>query len=124
MKVLITGSNGFIGTHLCNEFETNGYEVIRCDLAEGDGIVSMDIMKPDDVKAKLRMYEPDILINMAGQANVALSWKKPQLTVELNTVGLINILEAVKDIDLHSRIIAVGSSDEYGSLKENGKNVM
>ena len=71
----------------------------------------------------LEEYQPDILINMAGQANVGLSWKKPQFTVELNTIGLINILEAVKDIDRSIHVIAVGSSDEYGNLKEIGANV-
>lgn len=123
MKVLITGSEGFVGTHLSNEFEENGYEVIRCSLAGGEGFISMDILDQEQILRILSEYKPDILINMAGQANVGLSWKKPQLTVSLNTIGLINIFEAVKEVNPRMRVIAVGSSDEYGSLKEYGANV-
>jgi GDP-4-dehydro-6-deoxy-D-mannose reductase len=68
-------------------------------------------------------YRPDVLINMAGQANVGLSWKNPQLTVSLNTIGLINILEAVRQVSPGMRVITVGSSDEYGSHGEKGANV-
>ena len=123
MKALITGSKGFIGSHLSAELEANGYEVIKCDLAEGDGVVAMNIMDQAMIQSVLEKYQPDVLINMAGQANVGLSWKKPQFTVELNTIGLINVLEGVRAVNPEIRVIAVGSSDEYGSLKDVGANV-
>lgn len=123
MKALITGSSGFIGSHLAGEFETNGYEVVRCDLKADEDTVPMDIMKPEVIQSILEKHQPDVIINMAGQANVGLSWKKPQLTVQLNTIGLINVLEAVRVVDPKIRVIAVGSSDEYGNLKDIGANV-
>lgn len=123
MKVLITGSSGFIGYHLAVEFEENGYEVVRCDLKESDNTVTMDIMNQDMIQRVLENHKPDVLINMAGQADVGLSWKKPGLTVELNTVGLINILEAVKVVNPGIRVLVAGSSDEYGSLKKGGTNI-
>ena len=123
MKALITGSSGFIGSHLTAELEANGYEVVRCDLKKTEDTVAMDIMNPEMIQSVLEKYQPDVLINMAGQANVGLSWKKPQLTVQLNTVGLINILETVRVVNPKIRVIAVGSSDEYGNLKEIGANV-
>lgn len=123
MKALITGSSGFIGSHLTDELEENGYEVVRCDLKKTENTVAMDIMNLEMIQGVLEKYQPDVLINMAGQANVGLSWKKPQLTVQLNTVGLINILEAVRASNPNIRVIAVGSSDEYGSLEERGANV-
>ena len=123
MKALITGGKGFVGSHLAAELEANGYEVICCDLFATDNIVAMDIMNPEMVLDILSKYKPDVLINMAGQANVGLSWKKPQLTVSLNTIGLINILEAVRTVDPSMRVITIGSSDEYGSLGEKGTNV-
>lgn len=123
MKALITGSSGFIGSHLTAELEANGYEVVRCDLKETEDTVAMDIMNPEMIQSVLEEQKPDVIINMAGQANVGLSWKKPQLTVQLNTIGLINILEAVKEVNPSMRVLAVGSSDEYGSLEERGANV-
>ncbi len=123
MKALITGSSGFIGSHLTAELEENGYEVVRCDLKATENTVAMDILNLEMIQHVLEKYQPDVIINMAGQANVGLSWKKPQLTVQLNTVGLINILEAVRAVNPKIRVIAVGSSDEYGSLEERGANV-
>lgn len=124
MIALITGSAGFYGKHLSDELEENGYEVIRCDLKTEGDIISMDIMNSDMVLDIISQHRPDVLVNMAGQANVGLSWKKPQLTVHLNTIGLINILEAVKTVNPKMRVIAIGSSDEYGNLKERGANVV
>lgn len=123
MRVLITGSAGFIGNHLTDEFESNGYEVIRTDLKVSEGIVALDIMNPEMVRNVIEEYKPDVIVNLAGQADVGLSWKKPQLTMELNTVGLINILEAVRTLNPDIRVIAIGSSDEYGNLREKGVNV-
>ena len=123
MKALITGSEGFIGTHLSRELEEHGYDVVRCSLAGGEGFTAMNILDPEMVSKVIADTCPDILINMAGQANVGLSWKKPQLTVSLNTIGLINVLEAVRSVNPEMRVIAVGSSDEYGSLEERGANV-
>ena len=123
MKTLITGSAGFYGTHLCTEFETNGYEVVKCDLRSSEDTIAMDIMNQGLIESILKEHKPDVIINMAGQADVGLSWKKPQLTVQLNTVGLVNILEAVKAVNKSIRVIAIGSSDEYGSLQEDGVDV-
>lgn len=123
MKALIAGSSGFIGSHLTAELEENGYKVVCCDLKISEDTVAMDIMNQEMIQSVLEKYRPDILINMAGQANVGLSWKKPQFTVQLNTIGLINILEAVKAVNPKMRVIAVGSSDEYGNLREIGVNV-
>lgn len=123
MKALITGSSGFYGTHLVAEFKAYGYDVIKCDLRAAEDTISLDIMNQEMVEDVLKEYKPDVIINMAGQANVALSWRRPQFTFELNTVGMINILEAVKSINSSIKIIAIGSSDEYGNLKELGADV-
>jgi len=123
MKTLITGSEGFIGSHLCTELESNNHEVIRCDIAPTKPCSTMDIMNLEDVKNTLKKEMPDALINLAGQANVGLSWKRPQFTVQLNTIGLINILEVVREVNPRIRVIAIGSSDEYGILKENADNI-
>lgn len=123
MRVLITGSEGFIGGHLVSKFESAGYEVVRCDLREANGVVPLNILDSDMMERVITEQKPDILINMAGQANVGLSWRKPQLTFQLNTIGLINILEAVRKINPAMRVIAVGSSEEYGVLLDKGANV-
>ena len=124
MKTLITGSSGFIGSHLTEELKKNNYKVVKSDLKESDDTVAMDIMNQEMIQKILEIHKPDIIINMAGQANVGLSWRKPQQTVQLNTVGLINILEAVRTVNPNIRVLAVGSSEEYGSLKDCGTNII
>ncbi len=123
MKALITGSSGFYGKHLSHEFEENGYEIIRCDLKPDKGTEFINILDYENVLNVLDKYKPDVLVNMAGQANVGLSWEKPQMTVQLNTVGFINIIEAVRAVNPSIKVVAIGSSDEYGILKELGNNV-
>lgn len=123
MKVLVTGGKGFIGSHLAYEFTSHEYNVICTDLKESEDIIEMDIMNQEMIQNVIKKYNPDIIINLAGQANVGLSWKIPQLTMRLNTIGMINILEAVKRVNPKIRVIAIGSSDEYGNLKDIGENV-
>lgn len=123
MKALVTGSSGFYGTHLCDELDASGYEVIKCDIKTTGNTIAIDILNAEMVRNIIDTFRPDVIINMAGQANVGLSWSKPQFTIELNIIGLINILEAVKELVPETKIIAIGSSDEYGNLKDKGANV-
>ena len=121
MRALVTGSEGFIGRHLCGELEAHGYEVIRCDIT--GSAERLDITDAAAVKNAFEKYAPDVIFNLAGQANVGLSWEEPQLTVRLNTLGFLNILEAVKSSGRKLRVIAMGSADEYGRLGLNGGSV-
>ena len=66
MKALITGSSGFIGSHLTAELKANGYEVVKCDLKANEDTVAMDIMNPEMIQSVLERYQPDVIINMAG----------------------------------------------------------
>ncbi len=61
--------------------------------------------------------------DLAGQANVALSWKQPQRTIELNMIAAVNLMEAVRAYDPKVRMVLVGSSDQYGNLGEAGRLV-
>ena len=123
MKALVTGSEGFVGGYLCAELENSGYEIVRCSLDGGDGRVSLNVLDESRVNEIIASVRPGYIFHLAGQANVALSWKYPRMTMELNTVGMINILEAVRRLSPGTRVIGIGSSDEYGRLGESGRNV-
>lgn len=64
-----------------------------------------------------------MIINLAGLVGIGLSWKDPQRTVELNTIGTINILEAIRESGIKTKLVVVGSAGEYGRLYDHGENV-
>lgn len=122
-KALITGSQGFVGYYLRQELELNGYVVTGLDIQAGENTIQADLLDSEQMKAVVAECKPDIVIHLAGQANVAASWKIPQKTMEINLIGTINLMEAVRAYDPSVRMVLVGSSDQYGNLGEAGKLV-
>ena len=123
MKALVTGSEGFVGKYLRAELESHGYDVTGLDLAPGEKTVAVNLLEPEKVEALLEELRPEVIFHLAGQANVGLSWKKPAMTVEINVVAAVNLMEAARKHCPGCTIVIVGSSDEYGNLKEKGKLV-
>lgn len=122
-KALITGSQGFVGHYLREELENNGYNVTGLDIQAGENVIVADLLDTNAVQSMIEDIQPDVIFHLAGQANVAKSWDIPQKTVELNVVAAINLMEAVHKVRPESRIVLIGSSDQYGNLGEAGKLV-
>lgn len=123
MRALITGSQGFVGHYLRRELEANGYEVLGLDLQPGGKTVQADLLDPEQLAQAIRRAEPEAVFHLAGQADVARSWRIPQKTVEINVIGAVNLMEAVRRYSPGVRMVMVGSSDQYGSLGEAGQCV-
>lgn len=118
MKALITGISGFVGHYLKNELVKNGYDVYGMDIA-GDGDVHCaDLTDYDSVKKVIETIMPDCIFHLAGQASVGLSWTQPQMTFEVNVNGTLNLLEAVRRVKRDISLLIIGSSDEYGKVRE------
>lgn len=122
-KALITGSQGFVGYYLRRELEEHGYAVTGLDLKTGDNVIVADLLDGDVVKTVIAQEQPDMIFHLAGQANVRKSWELPRMTVELNVIAAINLMEAVRHEKPECRMVLVGSSDQYGNLGEAGKLV-
>ena len=123
MRALITGSEGFVGKYLRAELEANGYEVTGLDLVPGEKTVAVNLLEPEAVDALLAELQPDTVFHLAGQADVGRSWKIPAKTVEINVVAAVNLMEALRKHCPESTLVLVGSSDEYGNLREAGVSV-
>lgn len=119
-RALITGSEGFAGGHLWKELEKQGYEVFGTTLKEPDKGLSKnlficDITTKENIKEIVNDLLPDYIFHLAAQAAPSIAFKYPRLTIEVNTIGSINLLDSVREIpDYRPRILFVGSSEEYG----------
>ena len=121
MKALITGSLGFVGRYLRAELEAHGWQVLGLDVAEAPSTIRVDLLDADHVRRIIERERPDAVFHLVAQADVGKSWKQPGLTMEVNTVCAINLMEAIRGAGLReTRVVIVGSSDQYGNVGEKG----
>lgn len=126
MRVLITGITGFVGSHLA-EFllDQGGIEVVgtqrwrsktdNVDHLKGRiQLLDCDIRDATSVRQMLSTLEPDRIFHLAAQSFVPMSWSAPSETLSTNTIGQINLLEAIRELKLQTRVQVAGSSEEYG----------
>lgn len=122
MKALITGLNGFVGKYLSKYLLERGYTVygtvIEDDVnIDNIKIFRMDLLNKKEVEETIKSINPDHIYHLAGQSSVALSWKNPTLTIDVNVNGTINLLDAVRENNIDTKVLIIGSSDEYGVIR-------
>lgn len=119
-KILITGSEGFVGQHLWKELETNGYEVYGTTFHAPEtglpkNVFVCDIESQEQLSSLISKILPDAIIHLAAWSNPGSSFNHPQKTIAVNTIGTINLLEAIRaQNNYHPRILIIGSSAEFG----------
>ena len=135
-SILVTGSSGFIGMHLCESLLKDGYKVIGIDNMENHyGITlkverlkkllkyenftfeKIDILCSLDVENVFKKFKPNKVVNLAAKAGVRKSIKSPFAYVQTNISGFVNIIEACKNNNVEGLIYA-SSSSVYGSNQE------
>lgn len=118
-KSLIFGAGGFVGPYLTKELHEHGYEVFGSDIMKPakagmyEDFIECNLLNADSVKETIDKVKPNSIINLAAISSVGLSWKMPSKTMDVNVCGGLNIIEAVRDIELDSTILFIGSSEEY-----------
>ena len=125
MKALIIGAAGFVGGYLAEHLQKDcGWSVCVTKMPQEDCTINnaelynLDILEKDAVKELFDKVAPDYIFHLAAQSSVAVSWKNPQLTVDVNVKGCINVLEAAKELEKKPRVLLIGSSEEYGPSRE------
>ena len=133
MKVLITGSAGFIGSALALRLLERGDEVIGIDnlndyydvslkqarlqrTADHEGFtdVRIDLEDREGVAGVFREHQPQRVVNLAAQAGVRYSLENPHAYVDTNLVGFTNILEGCRHNSVEHLVYA-SSSSVYGA---------
>lgn len=118
-KVLIFGANGFVGNYLSQEFLNNQYEVFGTDIADKTTLrkkmkfTVCDLLDIDGVEKLVNEVTPDIIVNLAAISSVGASWSMPQITMQVNVIGAINIMEAARKSKNKPKVMFIGSSEEY-----------
>ena len=124
MRALITGSEGFAGKYLRAELENSGYTVKGADLAGGPETVGIDLTDSAAVEQMIGDVQPDVIFHLAAMADVGRSWREPQKTMQVNIISALNLMDAVRKTRPEgTRMLMVGSSDQYGNLGSRGDGV-
>ncbi len=125
MKALIIGGAGFVGGYLIRELAGSGYEVhatcLPSEKIDSNECIThtLDILEADSVTALFDEIKPDMVFHLAAQSSVAVSWKRPQLTADINIKGTINVLEAMRAAEKQDmKMLLIGSGEEYGFIRE------
>ncbi|TAH27101.1 MAG: NAD-dependent epimerase/dehydratase family protein [Cytophagales bacterium] len=118
MKILIIGSEGFIGKSCVNYFLSIGHEVYGCDLLDQKNTpysyYKISRLSPsfDDIIKKI---SPKVCINAAGSGSVPLSIAHPKGDFEANTVDTFTLLDAIRRIIPSCRYVNLSSAAVYGN---------
>ena len=134
-SILITGISGFVGGHftrfIVNEqldYVIHGAsrsKPIWNFIQNGDPFLDAitfhqcDLLDSTKIRMIIGEIQPDYILHLASFSSVAQSWKEPLASFLNNTNAFLNIVEAVRIEDLDTRILSVGSSEEYGIVKES-----
>lgn len=111
LALLATGLGGFVGGHLHNAL------LSRPDWQLLPGR-QHDLLDPPSLDAWLREGVPDAVIHLAGQTFVPAALRNPQETLEVNLLGTLNLLQALKRAGFKGTFLYVSSGDVYGQVGE------
>lgn len=130
MKALITGITGQDGSYLAELLLEKGYEVhglvrrssqYTCQNIEGIlphiQLHYGDMTDALNILNVIKSVRPDEIYNLAGMSQVRVSFEIPENTFAVNTLGLLNILDAVRVIGIDCKIYQAGSSEMYGKVQ-------
>ena len=127
MKVLVTGAGGFVGEYLIRLLKQHEHDVVAIGINNGKFLHDMqvtshvvNIMDSQVLQEVMRNEKPDAVFHLAAISNVPISWENPELTVDINVHGTINVLQALYKVNPNAKFINIGSSDEYGLTAKQG----
>lgn len=124
-KALIIGAAGFVGSYLIDHIQKNCvWSIIVTKMPQeeihhpGIAVCDLNILDKEAVASLLQRERPDYIFHLAAQSSVAVSWKNPGLTVDVNIKGSLNVLDAVRELDYKPRVLLIGSGEEYGHVRQ------
>jgi GDPmannose 4,6-dehydratase len=126
---IITGITGQDGSYLAELLLNKDYQVIGGhrrssvnnfervkDLIKNPRMIfeEFDITDPSCCSELINKYRPDEVYNLAAQSHVGTSFKQPSTTFEIDTIGVINLLEAIRSISKDTKFYQASTSEMFG----------
>ncbi len=130
-KVLVTGSDGFIGSHLTEELVKQGFEVrafvyynsfntwgwldtLPQDIMSHIEIFQGDVRDPNGVRESMKGI--DAVFHLAALIAIPFSYHSPDTYVDTNIKGTLNVLQAARELET-SRVLVTSTSEVYGTAQ-------
>ena len=130
-KILITGADGFIGSHLTEELVRQGYNVRAFVLYNSFNSLGWLDHCSEDVKGEFEVFAGDIrdpngirtamkgceaVIHLAALIAIPYSYHSPDTYVDTNIKGTLNIVQAARDLNV-SKVVHTSTSEVYGTAQ-------
>lgn len=130
-KILVTGADGFIGSHLVEHLVAQGHDVrafvyynsfnswgwldqAAPEVRKSLDVFAGDIRDPHGVRAAMR--DCDVVLHLAALIAIPYSYHSPDTYVDTNVKGTLNIVQAARDLGV-SRVVHTSTSEVYGTAK-------
>jgi len=130
-KILVTGADGFIGSHLTEELVRQGYSVKAFvlynsfnswgwldhspkEILESLEVFSGDIRDPYGVKEAMKGC--DIVLHLAALIAIPYSYHSPATYVDTNVKGTLNVVQAARELDI-KKVVHTSTSEVYGTAQ-------
>lgn len=132
MKILITGGCGFLGSNLAATLQKKKAEILLFDNLARFGstenlawlkkngqfrFIHGDIRNREDIENVIKTEKPKLIYHLAGQVAMTTSIANPRVDFEINALGSLNLLEAVRLFSPDSVIIYSSTNKVYGDLE-------
>ncbi len=123
--VIVTGSEGFIGSHMVKFLHARGWNVIGSYLSEGSApfpklpnlqFMHCDLRNGQRITQILAKYQPTHILHLGAQSLPTVSWADPVKTFEANIMGSLHLFEAARYMKRRPVIVSACSSAEYGNV--------
>ncbi len=122
-KILITGSEGFIGQKM-SLFYVNkklnvygSYYKNKIKKIKGVKYIKCNFKRKFEIENLINKIKPNYIFHLAAKSHPTYSFKNPISTVQTNFIGTFYLLNAIKKLNLNTKIIIAGSSAQFGIKK-------
>jgi CDP-paratose 2-epimerase len=134
VKVIITGGAGFIGSNAASRYLKQGHDVVVIDDLSRPGVernlewlkgqgkltfLKVDIRRAEDTRRAFEEHrEAGLVLHLAGQVAVTTSVIDPRTDFEINALGTLNVLEAVRLAKMQSPFLYSSTNKVYGGMED------